>query len=50
MTSGVPREDPQTGDNIDWSDFLNLLEGLKVTLPVPMNTHSSHEQNAHICH
>ena len=33
---------PQTGGNIDWSDFLNLLEGLKVTLPAPMNTHSSH--------
>ena len=35
-----PRE--RAGGNISWGDFLNLLEGLEVTLPAPMNTQSSH--------
>ena len=30
------------GGNIEWGDFLNLLEGLHVSLPAPMNTHCSH--------
>ena len=32
------------GGNIDWGDFLNLLEGMNVTLPSPMNICSSHLQ------
>lgn len=28
--------------NIGWQDLLNLLEGLTVTLPAPMNIHSKH--------
>ena len=30
------------GGNIDWSCFLNLLEGMTVTLPAPMNHYSKH--------
>ena len=30
------------GGNIDWCDFLNLLEGMEVSLPAPMNTHCAH--------
>ena len=30
------------GGNIDWTSRLNLLEGLEVNLPAPMNTYSRH--------
>lgn len=30
------------GGNIEWGQFLNLLEGLDSTLPAPMNSHSRH--------
>ena len=30
------------GGYIDWQELLNLLEGMKVTLPAPMNTQSKH--------
>ena len=33
---------PLTGGNIDWGDFLNLLEGMQVTLPAAMNVQDTH--------